>query len=99
MRVLCASGLALMLLICGGCSSLFKLEAEQRKYYSLAVEAEPEPTRLPAADALRLLVREPRGEGFISSQRIIFQRDPVEQGYYQSASWVEPPTKSFHHLL
>lgn len=86
------------LLLCGGCS-LFALEAEERRYYVLPVEVEGGTEKLPPEDALRLLVKEPRGEGFIGTQRIIFKRDAVEQGYYQSASWVEPPTKKLGQLF
>ncbi len=99
MRFLVAGGAALALLLCSGCSSLFHLEAAQQKYYMLPAEALESSTKLPPEDGLRLLVKEPRGEGFISTQRIIFKRDAVEQGYYQSASWVEPPTRKLGQLF
>ena len=87
-----------VVLFSSGCS-LFALEAEQRKYYVLPVEVKGGTEHLAPEDGLRLLVKEPRGEGFIGTQRIIFKRDAVEQGYYQSASWVEPPTKKLGQLI
>lgn len=90
--------LASVMLWCTGCS-LFKLEAEQRKYYVLPADVMGDAEAVPPQDGLRLLVKEPRGEGFIGTQRIIFKRDAVEQGYYQSASWVEPPTKKLGQLF
>ena len=48
---------------------------------------------------IRLIVSPVEGAGLIDTHRVLFSNDPIERGFYQFASWTEPPAKQFNRFL
>lgn len=81
-----------------GCALAFGGSVSGRQFYLLSdVRKEDISTResLP----VRLVVRETLASPFVYSQRMIFTRDSVVLGEYQSGYWSEPPPRRFTTLL
>ncbi|MFN8390059.1 MAG: ABC-type transport auxiliary lipoprotein family protein [Bdellovibrionota bacterium] len=85
---------ALMLL--SGCSFFFQVDATKESFYQIPDVSLPQAANHCWA---RLSVKDARAGGFIQTRKIVFSSDPIEQGYYQFASWTEPPTKRFTTVL
>lgn len=88
---------ALFAAAAAGCSVLFGLNAEYTVFYQL-----PSPTDVEEVEhelPYRLVLPDARGVGFVSTPRIVFTKSTFEQGYYQFASWVEPPPQRITTLI
>ena len=102
-----SSLLTLLLLALGpsGCGSLLPKDGSDRAFFVLSDEARADKGAASKLDgdarleAKRLLVRNTKANGFINSHKIIFGENPRTRGFYQLASWVEPPPERFTLLM
>jgi len=88
----------LTMLFTVSCGPLFPSGGGEKDYFVL-IDDESAPKPLSRRWKYRILVRDAKGNRFISSHKIVFSDDPAKRGYYQLAQWVEPPTKQFTSLL
>ena len=82
-----------------GCSFALGGVGSTRQFYLLSDSERPQAEQEHPTLPVRLVVRETLASPFIYSQRIIFTRDSLALGEYQSGWWSEPPPRRFTTLL
>ena len=80
-----------------GCA--LSVDAFSVKFYQLPDVSVAEQPASAHQSGVLLAVRDARANPLINSHKILFSSDGVEQGFYQYASWAEPPPKRFTALL
>ena len=100
MRLLRAVLLSAFVCFClGACSSLFGVQALDEKLYQIPELKLSADATYKRQNGIRVSVRPAISSQLINSQKILFTSDGVEQGFYQFASWAEPPPKRVTSLL
>lgn len=99
---LCAVGLSIVL---AGCAALSPTTTPQPSFYSLDnawLTKPPIQTRSPAAlpqTAPTLIVNPPHAASGITSQRIIYVREPHKLEYFAHSEWIDPPARMLAPLI
>lgn len=98
---LCASGLFLTL---AGCGALIPAKTPQASFYSLDnAHSEARGATLPAAIVSRtaptLIVNPPHAASAITSQRIIYLREPHKFEYFAHSEWIDTPARMLAPLI
>lgn len=97
-----AAGLSITL---AGCAALSPTTTPQPSFYSLDnawLIKSPIHTRSPAAlspTAPTLIVNPPHAASGITSQRIIYVREPHKLEYFAQSEWVDPPARMLAPLI
>lgn len=100
MKFLQAIFLSAFIPLCfGGCSSLFGVQALDGKLYQIPELRLSSDVAYKRQSGIRVSVRPAISSQLLNSQKILFTSDGVEQGFYQFASWAEPPPKRVTSLL
>jgi cholesterol transport system auxiliary component len=74
------------------CSLPFKLDSGAKTFFKLSAGVADD--KVYQTRDYKVVVRDILASGFIDSHRVVFSRVKGEVGYYQFASWVEPPAKA-----